>query len=191
MTAGASAHLQSLSFNTSISFETTSALSKSAEADTLAAQTQFGVGALTIQADFLASATYNVELFREPNLRYVSAENALLGAHAAYKVSDSVRVGGFASYAFTPQNVFDGVLTLGAEAMLSFGHTDIEVAADVAIFSGYQMNQIYLAAYHTVNPQLEFSVESTTYISGGRPDATITMASAHAEYTFPNTPLSL
>ncbi|HIP23281.1 MAG TPA: hypothetical protein EYG79_06785 [Rhodobacteraceae bacterium] len=189
--AGVSAQAQNLSFDTNVSFEMTSALFKSAEADTIAAQTQFDVGAFALQADFLSSATYNAELFREPDLRYVSAENAILGAHAAYKVSDSVRVGGFASYAFAPRNVFGGILSVGAEAMLSFGRTDIEAAADVTIFSGYQMSQIYLAAYHMVNPQLEFSVEATTYISGGRPDARIVMASAHAKYTLPNAPLSL
>ena len=52
--ASTTANAQDLSFDTNVSFEMTSALSKSAEANTIAAQTQFEIGAFALQADFLA-----------------------------------------------------------------------------------------------------------------------------------------
>ncbi|NOR63141.1 MAG: hypothetical protein GQ535_11700 [Rhodobacteraceae bacterium] len=193
--AGASAQAQNLSFDTSVSIEMVSATFKPAEAYSVATQTQFSVRNFELQADYRFDATYDTPIFSTLGSPRISMELLTVGFHGSYRVSNNVRAGAFATYMFKPSDFTSQSYTLGAEVMFSFGHTDIEAAVALEfplnISEPTQSGNLFFAAYHSVNPQLELSLESSAYVNEISPDARIILASANAKYTLPNLPLSL
>ncbi len=194
MLIGASAQAQNLSFDTNVSFEMVSATFKPAEAYSIATQTQFSVRNFGLQADYRFDATYDTPVFSTPASPRISMELATFGFHGGYRISNAIRAGAFATYMFKPSDFTSQSYTLGAEVMFSFGHTDIEAAAALEfplnLSEPTQSGNLFFAAYHTVNPQLELSLESSAYVNEISPDARIILASANVKYTLPNLPLS-
>ncbi len=193
--SSATAHAQNLSFDTNVSFEMVSATFKPAKAYSVATQTQFSVKSFELQADYRFDATYDTPIFSTPGSPRISMELSTIGFHGGYRISNTVRAGAFATYMFKPSDFTSQSFTLGTEVMFSFGHTDIEAAFafefPLNINEPTQSGNLFFAAYHTVNPQLELSLESSAYVNEISPDARIILASANVKYTLPNLPLSL
>ncbi|MBL1435900.1 MAG: hypothetical protein COB08_006845 [Rhodobacteraceae bacterium] len=193
--SGSIAHAQNLTFDTSVSVEKLYATFKPAEAFNIAAQTQLRFGDFGLQADYSFSAINNSPVFATPTSPRISMELSVLGVHGSYSITNALRAGAFATYQFAPNRPNAAMYTVGAEAMVSFGKTDIEAAAAIEFpvnnVSNLLAGNLFLAAYHTVSPRLELSVETSAWVSDMGPISRIILASANVKYTLPTAPLSL
>lgn len=193
ITIGTASHAQPLSFATNISVEMLHATFKPATAYKIAGQTQYDLGNFQLQTDFAFTTFSNAPVFSTPNSPIVSMDWYSTTLHGTYQFQNDLRVGLFAAGNFNPQLSGTQVYTLGTEAMLSFGKTDLEAAFGYEIEPNAPEDTTYtfLAAYHRFNPRLEAGIEFESWVSSVGPDSRITMAVLNGKYTLPNLPISL
>ena len=188
---GACAQAQS---QTIVTFEAVAATFKPAEAYSLSTQTLWRAGDFALQADFTLTTVTDAAVFSFPNSPTISGENVIMGLHAVYPITDHFRIGGFTTFSFIPDSFYAQASTLGAEAMISIGKLDIEVAAAFEFpfhyVDSYRSGHLFFAAYYEISPQIEVSLESSAWVSEVGPISRQIFTSANLSYSAPLAPIT-